>query len=208
MRALTLVFAGFLASCAAGYQVAEVSDKFTDPKAPAVYATRGNSIDFHDPLGQTKPGELNAFVARHRSTNAVVYAGFFYNRSTSADAAAFSGEPRWLSIRAGDQAVFLADDARIVLKAAGGQIDGRAHRGLGYSVESQYIDSAQFVGTADDLRRIAFAKKLEFQIIGANGALSYPRHNRPFLDSFQRNIQEFYQTQVAPYVASGKSDRK
>lgn len=200
MRAIVISGAVvLLTGCVAGYQSGEVTDKFSDPSGPAVYAMRGNSIDFHDPMGSVKPGELNAFVARDRSSNKPVYAGFFYNRSQSDGGAAFAGEPKWLSVRAGDELVFLVDGARVVLKAADGRIDGSVARRVGYSIETQYLDSAQYVGTVEDLRRIAQASRIEFQVVGRNGAISYPRHGRPFLESFQRNLAQFYQTEAAPY---------
>lgn len=200
MRAtIGLVGAVVLAGCAAGYQAGEMTDKFSDPTGPAVYAMRGNSIDFHDPLGAVKPGELNAYVARDRATNKPLYAGFFYNRSQSDGGVAFSGEPRWLSVRQGDELVILADGARLVLKATGGRIDGSVARGVGYSVDATYFDTAQFVGTVEDLQRVAKASRLQFQVQGLNGAISYPRQGRPLLESFQRNIAQFYQTEVAPY---------
>lgn len=188
-----------LSGCTATYRAAELTDKFSDPKAPMIVAMQGNSIDFHDPMGSVKPGELNAFVARDRTSNRPVFAGFFYHRMASGTGLAFSGEPKWLSIRAGDEAVFIADGARIVFKAAGGDIDSRVRRGVGYSVESEYIDSAQFTGTVEDLRRVAEAKQIEFKIAGRNGAVSYPRQGRQFLDSFQPNIRQFYMTEVAPH---------
>lgn len=188
-----------LSGCTATYRAAELTDKFSDPKAPMIVAMQGNSIDFHDPMGSVKPGELNAFVARDRANNRPVFAGFFYHRMASGTSLVFSGEPKWLSIRAGDEAVFIADGARIVFKAAGGDIDSRVRRGAGYSVESEYVDSAQFAGTVEDLRRVAEAKQIEFKINGRNGAVAYPRQGRQFLDSFQSNIRQFYATEVAPH---------
>lgn len=188
-----------LSGCTATYKAAELTDKFSDPSGPKIISMQGNSIDFHDPMGSVKPGELDAFVARERATNKPTSAGFFYQRIASGTSLTFSGEPKWLSIRAGDEAVFIADGARIVFKAAGGDIDSRVRRGVGYSVESEYMDSAQFIGTVEDLRRVAEAKKIEFKISGRDGAVSYPREGRQFLESFHPNIRQFYSTEVAPY---------
>lgn len=187
-----------IAGCAAPYQVIELTDKFSDPGAPAVTAMAGNSIDFHPPAASIRASTLNGFVVKDKSTGKPMSAGFFFDRVARDADVALRGEPKWLAIRAGDEAVFLADSERVVLKARGSRIDHETTRGVGYSVETDYMEFAEYPATLDQFRKIALARTLEFKFNGGNGAVSYPRPNfYAILESFQKNLRQFYERQIA-----------
>src|SRR3990172_6895622 len=109
-NALILFLSVLVIGCAAGYQTGEITDKFSDPTQPAIFSMRGNAIDYSDPLGSLRTSEMNGFVARDRATGKVKYTGFFLSRVTNNTKVGFSGAAKWLTIRAGDEAVFLADN--------------------------------------------------------------------------------------------------
>lgn len=188
-----------IVGCAAPYQVIELTDKFSAPDAPAVTAMAGNSIDFHPPLGASiRVSTLNGFAIKDKSTGKPISAGFFFDRVASDADIGLRGEPKWLAIRAGDEAVFLADGERVVLKAKGSRIDHETTRGVGYSVETDYMEFAEYPATIDQFRKIALARTLEFKFSGNNGAISYPRPNfYAILESFQKNLRQFYESQIA-----------
>lgn len=187
-----------IAGCAAPYRTIDLTDKFSDPDAPAVTAMAGNSIDFHPPGGSVRASTLNGFVVKDKSTGRPVSAGFFFERVASGADIAFRGEPKWLAVRPGDEAVFLADGERVVLKARGSRIDHETTRGIGYSVETDYMEFAEYPATLDQFRKIALARTLEFKFSGNNGAVSYPRPNfYAILESFQKNLRQFHESQFA-----------
>ncbi len=199
MRFISLFILAIFSGCTAPYQVIELTDKFTDPNAPAVFSMVNNSIDFSDPMGLVRFSTLNGYVMKDRKSGEPTGAGFYYNRiATDADVS-FRGEPKWLSVRAGGEAVFLADGERIVLKArANGRIDHQTTRGVGYSVNTDYSESVDYPATIEQFRKIAFARKIEFQFSGNNGAVSYPRKNYyALLESFQQNLRQFHDSQIA-----------
>ena len=95
--------------------------------------------------------------------------------------------------------MFLADGERIVLKArANGRIDHQTTRGVGYTVNTDYFETVDYPATIEQFRKIAFARKLEFQFSGNNGSVSYPRKNHhPLLESFQQNLRQFHDSQLS-----------
>jgi hypothetical protein len=145
---LALMLSALVTGCAAGYQSAEITDKFSDPTKPAIYAMRGNAIDFSDPLGSIRTSELNGFVARDRATGKVKYSGFFFSRVVTNQEVGFSGAAKWLAIRAGDEVIFLVDGQRIVLKAtAPGRMDHQTSRGTGYTINTDYYEDVEYTAT-------------------------------------------------------------
>lgn len=201
MKAVALLFGMLtLVGCAADYQAREQTDRFSDPSQPAVYSMEGNAIDYRAPLGMLPSSQLNAYVTRDRATKKAVSVGFFFSRVASREELVFSGTPKWIGIRPDDEAVFIADGKRVVFRAFGeGKTSAKLSTGIGNSTSTDYYESAQFAGTADDLRTVAEASKIEFQVNGMNGAVSYPRKGKQLLDSFRPNLLQFYRTEVAPY---------
>ncbi len=200
MRMLPVVILSIvLSACAAGYQVGEITDRFSDPNGPRVVSMRGNSIDFSDPLGIVKTSEFNGFAATNRGSGKIEFVGFFYLRSVDSTEVAFSSLAKWLSVRQGDEAVFLADGERIILRATGrGKIDHLTTGGGGQGVSTRYFEDVTYQASAADFRKIAYAKSLEFKINGSNGSAVYPSGGRPILQSFQENIRKFYESEIAP----------
>jgi hypothetical protein len=177
-----------LTACAANYQVAEVTDKFSDPTKPAVKSMVGNSIDLHDPLGSLPTSELNAYISTDRKTGKIVNIGFsavFVNEAGS----------RWLNINPGNELVFLADDQRIVLNASTGSID---HKIVPNSISGPIrynFDFAEYPATPDQILAVANAQKLEFKVSGISGSATFPS-GKPLLESFQKNIKQFYDLEI------------
>lgn len=190
MRMAIVALALFTGGCVSAYKTTEVTDKFSDPSKPALLSMRGNNIDHTDGLNVLRWDELNGFVARDRATGKNVFVGL-----------SFSGVGRppmrntWISIRSGDELVFLADGERIAVQATTGRTDVQISRGLG-SIDREYYDLAEYRMTPEQFATIAKAKTLEFKISGMNGSESYPRGGRSFLGSFQPNLLKFYQAEI------------
>jgi hypothetical protein len=196
MRYLTVFLLFLLAGCAAGYTVSEDTDKFSDPNKPAVVSMKGNDIDFGGPMVTIPTNQLNGFVSRDRVTRKLMNVGFFFKRAAYSGEITFNGGPKWLNVNPGNELVFLADGERISIPAITGSIDHKVERGFGTSVETLYLDFAQYHVTADQFRRISMAKTLEFQVSGTQGSTTYPRPNRKLLDSFLPNLKKFYETEI------------
>jgi hypothetical protein len=193
MRYITIaVIAGFLSACAAPYQVDEATDKFSDPTKPAVYSMKSNNVDFRDPMGLVAASELNFFVERDRTSGKAIAVGL------DAFVVSYEFDGKWLNIRPGDEIVFLANGERIAAKAISTRIDHQVGRGA--SANTQYYDQARYLFTPAQFKKLSNADRLEIKIQGMNRAVSYPRPNQKYLDSFQPNIQRFYQEQVAPFM--------
>lgn len=184
----------FLSGCAASYQTGEVTDKFSDPSKPRMIAMKGNAIDFGGPLIITRVSELNGFVASDRASGKMVYAGV-----TFAGVGRAPARDTWLWIRVGDEIVFLADNERIAARAIAANMDHQVTRGVGYSIDREYYDYADYRLTPDQFNRVANANTLEFQVSGRNGTETYPRPGFRMLDSFRANLQQFYQAEIAPH---------
>ncbi|MHB8744466.1 MAG: hypothetical protein ACYC9L_15275 [Sulfuricaulis sp.] len=185
-----------LSACAAGYRVGEVADKYSNPAQPAIYTMDGNAIDFAD-LGFTRVSELNGLVARDRTTGKVLFTGFALTRNTSDQEVAVGSTSKWLNIRAGDEAIVLADGKRIVLTAIVGKTVSQVSHSVGYPVGTDHYDYAEYHATPEQFGKIAYAQHLEFKVFGQNGTAIYPRAHRALLDSFRRNLAQFYQDEIA-----------
>ena len=186
------VSALLISGCTTPYRMTELTDKFSDPNAPMAYAIEDNAIDFPGPTFGIPVSQMNGFVTRDRKTGKVISVGFnsrFVNESGS----------RWLNIRSGDEVVFLADGDRIVAKAFNAKMDHDVRR-LSTGVTTYYFDFAQYGLTPDQFRRIAYARNLEFQVRGSDGVAEFPRKDFGFRESFQKNLRQFYDDQVAPYL--------
>lgn len=197
MRAAIVVAVLMAAGCAAPYAVEEHTDKFSDPGRPQTFVMYRNAIDFRDPMGAVLTDELNGYVDRDRKTGAVVEAGFVLFRNVNSRQIAVSGGPKWLSIRPGDELVFIADGERIALPAVAAKTDHKTSYNTISGVDTDYIDHATYKTTPDVFRKIAYAKSLEFQAIGSEGRESFPGINRSLLKSFQMNLQKFYTENMA-----------
>jgi len=180
-----------LTSCASPYQVRELTDQYSDPAKPSLYSMLNNSMYVGGMLsvGST----LDGFVMRDRKTSKVVRTGFYLTIE--------SGEinGKWVGIRPGDALVFIADGERIQTEAISGDVDHRI-RTIGYNVETDYIDKAQYFVTPAQFRKIAFSKELKFQASGKNRTEDFPRGNLKFVQSFRLNLQKFFTEQVSPYL--------
>ena len=187
-----VMFLGLLSGCAASYQVAEVTDRFSDPTKPATVAMKGNAIDYRDPLNAVAVSEMNGFVERDRGTGKVVAVGF--------NLIFVSKTGRWLSIRNGDEMVFLADGERIASKATGTKIDQNIQNLGVHGLNVDRYDFATYPVTTEQFRKIATAGKLEISVNGANGSHVFPRKDLGFLSSFQSNMAQFYQNEIAPHL--------
>ncbi|MHB8622371.1 MAG: hypothetical protein ACYDBA_03260 [Sulfuricaulis sp.] len=197
MRSLILsALAVLLSACVAGYRVGEVADKYGDPAQPTIYTMDGNAIDFSD-LGFTRVSELNGLVARDRTTGKVLFTGFVLTRNTSDQEVAVGSVLKWLNIRAGDVAIFLADGERIVLTASVGKTVSQVNRSVGYPVGTDHYDYAEYHATPEQFHKIVYAQHLKFKVFGQNGTVIYPRAHRVLLDSFRRNLAQFYQDEIA-----------
>jgi hypothetical protein len=194
-----LLLSATLFGCVAAYKTAEVTDKFSSPTEPAVYATVGNSI--YMPIPAIRNPEMNGFVARDRKTGKVSYAGFFVSLVSYGSISRPYGGANWLAVRSGDEAVFLADDQRVVLKAAGpGKISYKMSGGITQGTSTDYYEEVSYVATPEQFRKIAYANRVEYQLTGTNGVDSYPEGKRPFADSFRLNLQRFYESEIAPHL--------
>lgn len=182
-----------LAACSSAYRVGEDTDKFSDPASPRRISLHGNAIDYSDPLGTVPTSELNPWVSVDRTSGKAVAAGFYYDRAKPAAQFGPVGPDRWLSVRPGDEIVFLVDGERVVLRASSARIDSKPDRTVG----TYYFDYVTYSGTLDQVQKICTARKLEFQVKGSNGAVSYPIGTTSFLDSFLPNLQKFYKAEIA-----------
>ena len=193
-RRVLLLGIFLLAGCAAPYHVREATDKFSDPAGPAFYTMSGNAIDYRDPLGAIKTSELNAYVMRARTTGKILGVGvdlFIVSTSPSGG--------NWLTVRVGDDLVFLADGQRIAVKAVSSSIDHSVTGTLGQIYTDRY-DYARYPMTVEQLKAIAFAQSIEFKVQGRNGYETFPRTNFKLLDSFMPNLQRFYSEQIEPFL--------
>lgn len=191
MRA-SIVVVAMVSGCAAPYAVEEHTDKFSDPGRPQTFTMNRNAIDYRDPLGAVLTDELNGYVDIDRKTGAVAEVGFILFRNVNSRQIAVSGGPKWLGIRPGDELVFIADGERIALPAVAAKTDHKTSYNTISGVDTDFIDHATYKTTPDVFRKIAYAKTLEFQALGAEGRESFPGVNRSFLKSFQLNLQKFY----------------
>jgi hypothetical protein len=183
-----------ISACASPYQVAEDTDKFSDPSSPRIYSFKGNGIDSGGPLWTLPVSELNPWVTVDRTTGKAIAAGFNYRRAKPDVQFGPVGPARWLNVRPGDEIVFLADGERIILRAASARIDHTVDRTTGI----YYFDFVNYrASTLDQMRKICSAARLEFQVNGRDGNVSYPIGTTRYTDSFQPNLRKFYETEVA-----------
>jgi hypothetical protein len=198
-RLMAFVVVLFLAGCGpAQYAVKESTDKFSDPQQPAMYSMEGNVLET-DPAGIATYGYLDAFVSRDRERGRVVLVGLEYTRVTNSGELTWSGEPKWLAIRAGDELVVLADDERIVVKASGGSIDHQVER-TGAGPSTTFYDVGRYPLTSSQLLKIATAARVEFKFSGREGSRAVPRSGTKLGANLQANLRRFYDEQVAPFM--------
>lgn len=200
MKWVICVFAVlFLVGCGpAKYAVKESTDKFSDPAAPAMFVMDGNTLET-DAAGIAVYGYMDAFVSRDRDSGRVVMIGLEYTRVATSGELIWSGEPKWLAIRAGDEMVVLADGERLVLKAVSGNIDHVVER-TATGPSTTYYDLGRYSVTAEQLLKIANASSLEMKVAGREGSRAIPRAGTKLGANLQQNLRRFYDEQVAPHL--------
>lgn len=191
--------ASSLVGCTAGYSVAEVTDKFSDPSKPTTKAMVGNHIEFHDPLGSDNSA-LNGWVSRDRQSGKVMAVGFYLHNVRPAAMVSWTGGTKWLRIRPGNELIVLADGQRIVARAVAGSMDHRVQAIQG-SIYTDYIDDATYEVAPSQFAAVAHATALELKIEGADGSDAYPR-SMSILSSFGANLRRFYDEEIAPYIVA------
>lgn len=196
--AINILFLAALMGCATPYAVVEETDKFADPNKPARYALRSNDI-LRNEIGVSHGDLLDPYVERDRKTGKVVATGFVLLRTVGEPELVWTGAPKWLGIRPGDEIEFLADGERVALKA----LSARAYHNFGFyngMNMTKYFDQAVYSSDPSQFTKITTAKNIEIKVNGMNGSEFYPRKGGYLFDSFTENLRQFYIEQVKPYL--------
>lgn len=197
-KLILLLACAIVSGCAASYAVVEETDKFSDPNQPARYAVRSNYI-VRNEIGVARDDSLDPFVNRDRKTGKVVSAGFFLLRTVSEPERAWTGAPKWLAIREGDEIEILADGERVALKAVWSKLSHNSSFANGLNT-TMYFDQASYMADPLSFAKIAQAKTIEIKVNGTHGSTVYPRDGAYMLDSFYENLHRFYSEQIAPHL--------
>jgi hypothetical protein len=182
-----------LINCGApGFQIVQIEDEFSDPKAPSTIVGQNNRLSSKSAQGSThidsKGVFLNPYVVKDKSSHEILDVGFYIVHHT------FDLSGGFRSIR---EIIFITDNnKRIILKVRGQDIE--------YDVSSWNVVSTEFSSTFSEygigtLQKAEFIKiltsgSLNVEIIGDNLQQTY--NDDELSRSFISNLNSFYNTEI------------